>query len=145
MARSRGWQCVVVMPCFGSKKRAEVVPCTTEDGATGRLESDGKPGVPNGRDGLHSAPMGQDRTANGVSRNGLHSAPLHKGKAQGECRKAKGLANDKDFWEAAARLRKLADKLLLDLSTGLISFDGEDRPRDPWEETSTESESEDEN
>ena len=69
----------------------------------------------------------------------------HKGKAQGECRKAKGLANDKDFWEAAARLRKLADKLLLDLSTGLISFDGEDRPRDPWEETSTESESEDEN
>lgn len=80
------------MPCFGSK-RVEVVPCTTEDGATdehssksrassakgrkgaGRLESEGKE-APAARDGLHSAPTSQDASLAGdTRRQGLHSAP----------------------------------------------------------------------
>ena len=73
------------MPCFGSK-RAEIVPSTVEDGATGplsskgngvgRLESEGKPGAALTRDGLHSAPTSQDRSSNAEGRRqGLHSAP----------------------------------------------------------------------
>ena len=61
------------MPCFGSK-RVEIVPITAED-AAGRLEPDGKPTQQPTRDGLHSAPNGQDAAPPLGGRKGLHSAP----------------------------------------------------------------------
>ena len=70
------------MPCFGSK-RVEIVPMDG-DAPVGRLEpsaADSKTSKKsNARDGLHSAPTGQDVDPSGADRAGLHSAPVSKGR-----------------------------------------------------------------